>query len=142
MKTPLNVLITSIVYWLIVFAITRVPAYSKNYYVNLLFLTIVIPNTIRMIMSSQRFPQLHVDRGFFLTSTVIAFILTYIISNLWKPTEEALKDPKVNNTKKLQLSTLLMLTFGAGALITYYTGVDNSIFSNMGWQTGAPIATV
>ena len=137
MKTPLNVLLTAIVYWFVVFAITRVPAYSKNYYVNLAFLTVVIPNTIRMIMSSQRFPQLHVDRGFFFTSTVFAFVFTYLMNKVWKPTEEALKDPTVNNTKKLQLSTLLLLTFGAGALITYYTGVDNSIYSNMGWQTGA-----
>ena len=35
MKTPRNVLLTAIAYWFVVFAITRVPAYSKNYYVNL-----------------------------------------------------------------------------------------------------------
>lgn len=137
MKTPINVVLTAIVYWAVVFAITQVPLYSPNYYVNLAFLTIVIPNTIRTIMNSQRVPQLHIDQGFFFTSTVIAFILTYFINRVWKPTEEAIKDPSVDNIKKLQLGTLLVLTFAAGALITYYTGVDNSIYNNMGWQTGA-----
>jgi D-alanyl-lipoteichoic acid acyltransferase DltB (MBOAT superfamily) len=133
MKTPINVLLTAIVYWFVVFAITSVPMYSSNYFVNLTFLTIVIPNMIRMIMSAQRVPQLHINQGFIFTSTVIAFILTYFISQVWEPTDEALRDPRVNNTKKVQLSALLLMTFAAGALITYYTGVDNSIYSNMGW---------
>lgn len=137
MKTPINVLLTAIFYWFIVFAVTRVPAYTSNYHVNLIFMTLVIPNVIRLVMSSKLVPQLHMDRGFFLTSTVIALVLTFLLNKVWKPTKEALEDPKADNNKKLQLSTLLMLTFAAGALITYYTGVDNSIYSNMGWQTGA-----
>jgi hypothetical protein len=92
------------------------------------------------MMSSQRAPQLHVDRNFFFTSSVMAAVLTYIISKYWRDTADALKDPQAEAKKRLQLSTLLILTFAAGALITYYTGIDNSIYSNMGWQTGAVTA--
>lgn len=140
MKTPVNVLVWAIIYWALIFIVTRVPAYTKNYYANLIFLTIVIPNLIRFMMSSQRAPQLHVDRTFFFTSSIMAAVLTYIISKYWRDTADALKDPQAETKKRLQLSTLLILTFAAGALITYYTGIDNSIYSNMGWQTGATTA--
>jgi hypothetical protein len=30
---------------------------------------------------------------------------------------------------------LLMTAFAGGALITYYSGIDNSIYSNMGWES-------
>jgi hypothetical protein len=30
---------------------------------------------------------------------------------------------------------LLVGTFAAGALATYFAGIDTSIYSNMGWET-------
>jgi FtsH-binding integral membrane protein len=132
MKTPLKVLLTALAYWIAIYAVTQVPMYSKNYHVNLIWMTVVIPNVMRFMVGG--LPQLAVDRNFFLTSTVISLILTYVLTRVWKATDEALKDSKSDNNKKLQLSALLALTFVAGALITYYTGIDNSIYSNMGWE--------
>jgi hypothetical protein len=68
-------------------------------------MTLVIPNVIRLVMSSKLVPQLHMDRGFFLTSTVIALVLTFLLKKVWNPTKEALEYPKADNNKKLQLST-------------------------------------
>jgi len=30
-----------------------------------------------------------------------------------------------------------MTAFASGALITYYAGIDNSIYSNMGWESNS-----
>jgi hypothetical protein len=49
-------------------------------------------------------------------------------------TKEAVEDSAVSNNKKLKLSALLMGTFTAGALLTYFLGIDTSIYSNMGWE--------
>tara|TARA_Y100000401_G_scaffold11309_1_gene7737 strand:+ start:2931 stop:3077 length:147 start_codon:yes stop_codon:yes gene_type:complete len=43
-------------------------------------------------------------------------------------------DHKADVNKKLKLSALLAGTFAMGALGTYYSGIDNSIYSNMGWE--------
>jgi|TARA_B110000305_G_scaffold123161_1_gene138022 hypothetical protein len=43
-------------------------------------------------------------------------------------------DHKADVNKKLKLSALLAGTFAIGALGTYYSGIDNSIYSNMGWE--------
>ena len=89
MKTPVNILITAIAYWIVLYAVTLVPLISKSYHLNLIWFTVVIPNVIRFAAD-------------------------------------------VN--KKLKLSALLAGTFAMGALGTYYSGIDNSIYSNMGWE--------
>ena len=73
MKTPIDVVLTVIGYWLAVFALIIVPRFSRNYHVNLVWLTVVIPNLLRFIVGSM--PRLAVDRNFFLMSTVFSLIL-------------------------------------------------------------------
>ena len=133
MKTPLNVLIMVIAYWLAVYGLTIVPHVSNNYALNLLWLTVVVPNVLRLIVGSV--PRLAVDRLFFLTSSVIAFIITYLVNQLWGDSKEAVQEYGSDRGKTLKLSALLMTAFTAGALITYYAGIDNSIYSNMGWES-------
>jgi hypothetical protein len=132
MKTPVSVVLTAIMYWIIIYAMSIVPNLSENYYVNIVWLTLVIPNMLRLIVGS--IPRLAVDRVFFLASTVIAFILTYLLNMAFKDTREAIKNPAANKSKKLKMSALLVGTFTAGALIVYFTGIDTSIYSNMGWE--------
>jgi CDP-diglyceride synthetase len=133
MKTPVSVLLIAIAYWIAIYAMSMVPNLSNNYIVNIIWMTLVIPNMLRLIVGS--IPRLAVDRVFFLASTVIAFILTYLLNMAFSDTKEAVEDPAASNSKKLKLSALLVGTFTAGALITYYAGIDTSIYSNMGWET-------
>jgi len=132
MKTPLNFLLMAIAYWVAIYGVTIVPQFVNNYYVNLLWMTLIIPNFIRFIIGSV--PRLAVDRLFFMSTTLIAMVLTFAINMVSKETKEAIKDSNVDKSKKLKLSALLVGTFVAGALITYYAGIDTSIYSNMGWE--------
>ena len=132
MKTPVSVVLTAILYWIIIYAMSIVPNLSENYYVNIVWLTLVIPNMLRLIVGS--IPRLAVDRVFFLASTMIAFILTYLLNMAFKDTKEAIKNPAADKSKKLKTSALLVGTFAVGALIVYFTGIDTSIYSNMGWE--------
>jgi len=133
MKTPIKVLIMVIVYWLSIYGLTLVPHMSSNYLVNLLWLTVVVPNTLRYIVGSV--PRLAVDRIFFLSTSFIALVITYLLNLMMGDTKEAVKEYGSDRSKTLKLSALLMTAFAAGALITYYAGIDNSIYSNMGWET-------
>lgn len=132
MKTPVSVLLMAIVYWMVIYGMSLVPTMSNNYLVNVTWMTIIIPNMLRLIVGS--IPRLAVDRLFFLSTTLIAFVLTYILNMVFAETKEAIEDSTVSNNKKLKLSALLMGTFIVGALITYFVGIDTSIYSNMGWE--------
>ena len=133
MKTPLTVVLTVIGYYLVIYGITLVPHVSDNYFANLAVLTIVVPNLLRYIIGNV--PRLAVDRVFMISTTVIAFIVTYLVNLMMKDTKEAVKDYGSDRSKTLKLSALLMTAFTVGALITYYSGIDNSIYSNMGWES-------
>jgi len=122
-----------IAYWLAVYGITLVPHVSNNYTLNLLWLTVVVPNVLRLIVGS--IPRLAVDRLFFLTSSLIALIITYLVNQIWGDSKDAVKDYGNDRGKTLKLSALLMTAFTVGALITYSSGIDNSIYSNMGWES-------
>ena len=115
----------AIAYWIAIYGVTLVPQYVNNYYVNLIWLTLVIPNMLRFIVGSV--PRLAVDRVFFLSTTVIAMVLTFAINAISKETKEGIKNSAADKSKKLKTSFLLMGTFAAGALITYYAGIDTSI---------------
>ena len=133
MKTPLSVLIMVILYWLAIYGITVVPHMSENYHLNLVWMTVIVPNVLRLIVGS--IPRLAVDRLFFLTTTLIALVITYGVNMIWGDSKDAVKDYGSDRSKTLKLSALLMTSFVTGALITYYTGIDNSIYSNMGWES-------
>ena len=133
MKTPLSVLLTVILYYIAIYGITIIPHISNNYYGNLIILTLVIPNLFRHIVGSV--PRLAVDRLFVFSTTVIAFVITFLMNKLWGDTKDAVKEYGSDRSKTLKLSALLMTAFTVGALITYYSGIDNSIYSNMGWES-------
>ena len=133
MKTPLSVLLTVILYYIAIYGITIIPHISNNYYGNLIILTLVIPNIFRHIVGSE--PRLAVDRLFVFSTTVIAFVITFLMNKLWGDTKDAVKEYGSDRSKTLKLSALLMTAFTVGALITYYSGIDNSIYSNMGWES-------
>src|SRR5210317_1681537 len=132
MKTPVNILLTAIAYWLALYAVTLVPLISKNYYLNLIWMTVLIPNVIRFAIGN--IPRLAVDRIFFLSASFIALIATFFINQISKETKNAITDHTSGTNEKLKLSALLAGTFTIGVLATYYSGIDNSIYSNLGWE--------
>lgn len=133
MKTPITIVLMAILSWIAVYVITMVPQIATNYHFNLIWTTLVIPNLLRFIIGSV--PRLAVDRVFFLTSSLIALILVYLINLVSKETREAMADYKAPKDKKIKLSALLVGAFTVGALITYGAGIDSSIYSNMGWES-------
>lgn len=133
MKTPFNVLLTALGYWILVFATLILPKFVRNYHINLILLTVIIPNLLRFIVG--QLPQLAVDRMFFLMTTLFALILTYMSNKIWKQTAESIKMQPNDRRKVFDLNALLMTTFALGFLITYYSGIDKSIYSNMGWES-------
>jgi hypothetical protein len=110
------------------------PQFSKSYVINLFWMTLIAPNVMRYAIGN--IPQLAVDRGFFLVSTLIGFILVYLINQVSPDTREAMKNNRASNDKKLKLGLLLSGTFAFGTLVAYFAGMDKSIYSNMGWETG------
>ena len=132
MKTPISVVLQSVGIWLAVFAVLFVPKFVQHYGFNLLWLTVIIPNVLRLIVLD--IPQLAVDRLFFWASTVVSMILMYLVNTVWRTSREAVKNPKNDRKKNLVLSFLLLATFAGGVLITYLTGIDSSIYSNKGWE--------
>jgi hypothetical protein len=124
-----------IVYWLAIYGISIVPHLSENYNLNLVWLTVVVPNVLRLIVGN--IPRLAVDRLFFLSTSIIALIITFVVNTICGETKEAIKKYGSDRSKTLKLSALLMTAFASGALITYYAGIDNSIYSNMGWESNS-----
>ena len=104
MKTPIRVLIMVIVYWLSIYGLTLVPHMSSNYLVNLLWLTVVVPNTLRYIVGS--IPRLAVDRVFFLTTSLIALVITYVLNLMMGDTKEAVKEYGSDRSKTLNVECL------------------------------------
>jgi hypothetical protein len=133
MKTPVSTVSTAVLMWVVVYAITMVPMYTKNYWANLSLMTIVIPNILRLIVG--QVPQLAVDRGFFFSSTIIAFMTVEMMSRFIKNLRSQIEDYGENRKKSLQISLLFLAAFIFGTIITFALGVDNSIYSNMGWES-------
>jgi hypothetical protein len=133
MKTPLSVLLTVIAYYITIYGITVIPHMSNNYFLNLAVMTLVVPNILRYIIGNV--PRLAVDRLFMISTTMIAFLITYVMNLMMSDTKDAVKEYGSDRSKTLKLSALLMTAFAGGALITYYSGIDNSIYSNMGWES-------
>ena len=133
MRTPFITLLAVIIYYLVIYGITVIPHMSNNYYANLTLMTFVIPNIFRHVIGSV--PRLAVDRLFVFVTTLIAFLITFLVNKFWTDTKDAVENYGSDRSKTLKLSALLMTAFTVGALFTYYSGIDNSIYSNMGWES-------
>lgn len=132
MKTPVATVATAIIMWVLVFALPMVPLYTRDYWANITLMTIVIPNALRLIVG--QVPQLAVDKGFFFSSTIIAFILVEGLTRVVKTLKKQIKEYGKDRKKSLEVSLLFLAAFIVGAVLTYMLGVDKSIYSNMGWE--------
>ena len=142
MKTPLNVLIMVIAYWLAIYGVTLVPHITNNYTVNLLWLTLVVPNVLRLIVGS--IPQLAVDQKFMMIASIFSFLLAFAFGRINKKSQDTVKNYGKDTKKTLQGSALFVTTFTIGALITYYSGIHKTLYTQMGWESAgdtAPMAS-
>jgi hypothetical protein len=130
MQTPVNDLLAAIFSWVVFYAVTQVPKHFDNYYLNLVFLTVVIPNAARAIVGD--FPRLAVDRSFFAMSSLFALIIVFAVNEWWNRSKDTVKNfHKSDRRKHLELSAVLASAFTVGALATYFSGIDDSIYNNM-----------
>ena len=132
MSTPANDLYMAVAYWIAVFYAALLPVVVENYTARLLLITLVVPNLLRLVVN--RLPRLAVDRSFFFTSTAIALILTYAVHSYFKNLKEDFDKFGKDVNKTLEVGALLTATFTVGALLTYYIGIDRSIYSNLNWE--------
>ena len=133
MKTPFGVFLMAIMYWLAIYLVTLVPHMTSNYNINLVWLTLVVPNVIRYAVGN--IPRLAVNRLFFLSTTFISMVLMFIANRLWGETKETVSKYGEDKRKTLVLSALLASSFVIGAFVTYFTGIDSLIYSEMGWES-------
>jgi len=133
MKTPFGVFLMAIMYWLAIYLVTLVPHMTSNYNINLVWLTLVVPNVIRYAVGN--IPRLAVNRLFFLSTTFISMMLMFITNRLWGETKETVSKYGEDKRKTLVLSALLASSFVIGAFVTYFTGIDSLIYSEMGWES-------
>ena len=133
MKTPFSVFLMAIMYWLAIYLVTLVPHMTSNYNINLVWLTLVVPNVIRYAIGN--IPRLAVNRLFFLSTTFISMVLMFITNRLWGETKETVSKYGEDKRKTLVLSALLASSFVIGAFVTYFTGIDSLIYSEMGWES-------
>jgi hypothetical protein len=132
MSTPPSDLYMAVGYWIAVFYVALLPVVVENYNARLILITLIVPNLMRLVVN--RLPRLAVDRSFFFTSTAIALILTYALHSYFKNLKEDFDKFGKDVKKTLEVSGLLTATFVAGALLTYYIGLDRSIYSNLNWE--------
>lgn len=132
MKTSLNTVLMAILYWILVYGVLIVPKFSDAYIINLAWMTMVIPNVLRLMVGS--IPRLAVDKFFFVVSTVFAMGLIYLVGQYDKDVKEGLSKPTAATDKKVKASVSLVVAFVIGALMTYFLNIDTRIYSEMGWE--------
>jgi len=135
MKTPVSLVLMAIAYWVSIYATLMVPQFVSNDHFNIFWVTVLIPNVLRLIVGT--IPRLAVDRIFFISTTLITFIITYLVSRLWRVPRDVMKKDETSNAAKFKTYGLILASFVVASMITYYTGIDNSIYSDLGWETPA-----
>jgi len=133
MKTPVNVVLMAILYWILVYGIMIVPKFSGAYMINLVWMTIVIPNVLRLMVGS--IPRLAVDKFFFVVSTLFSLVITYLVGRYDEDVKEGLSNPTAATDKRVKASISLVVAFIFGALLTYFLNIDTRIYSEMGWES-------
>ncbi len=133
MKTPVNILLTAIAYWLAWLCMLQ-PLYPSYLRTTTESHMDDCNDTKRHSFCNWRYSQTRCRQGILLSATFIALIVTFFINQISGETKDAITDHTADTNKKLKLSALLAGTFTIGVLATYYSGIDNSIYSNMGWE--------
>jgi len=142
MKTPPSLVAKAIGLWIGVMLVTQLPLFIENYNARIALMTIVMPNILRMIVGN--IPQLAVDQKFMMIASIFSFILAFAIGRVSQKSQDTVKNYGKDTKKTLQGSALFVTTFTIGALITYYSGIHKTLYTQMGWESAndtAPMAS-
>lgn len=139
MKTPSNIVFKTIGLWVAVLSVVQLPVFIDNDVGRIALLSVVVPNLLRYIVGN--IPQLAVDRKFMIGTTFISFAIIFLVNRFSNAIRSRIKDYGKDKVKSLQVSLLILSTFIAGALVTYYSGLDGTLYTNMGWEA-SPAAAV
>ena len=123
----------AIAYWVVIYAVTTLPIFIRNYHANLMLLTVIIPNMFRLMVN--RIPRLAVDRSFFFISTLVTLIITYLATDWWPRMKQNISEYGKDVKRNLQISALLAAIFALSGVFAYVVGLDKSIYSNLGWES-------
>jgi hypothetical protein len=133
MKTPVSLVAKAIGLWAAVMLLTQTPLFIENYNARLALMTIVMPNVLRLIVGN--IPQLAVDQKFMFIASIFSFLLAFAFGRVSKKSQETVTEYGKDTKKTLQGSALFVTTFTLGALITYYSGIHKTLYTQMGWET-------
>ena len=133
MKTPVSLVAKAIGLWAAVMLLTQTPLFIENYNARLALVTIVMPNVLRLIVGN--IPQLAVDQKFMFIASIFSFLLAFAFGRVSKKSQETVTEYGKDTKKTLQGSALFVTTFTLGALITYYSGIHKTLYTQMGWET-------
>ena len=133
MKTPVSLVAKAIGLWVGVMLVTQLPLLIENYTTRLALITIVMPNILRLIVGN--IPQLAVDQKFMMIASIFSFLLAFAFGRLNTKSQDTVKNYGKDTKKTLQGSALFVTTFTLGALITYYSGIHKTLYTQMGWET-------
>ena len=133
MKTPISLVAKAIGLWVAVILVTQLPLFIENLNVRIVLMTVVIPNALRMIVGN--IPQLAVDQKFIAITSVFSLLLAFVLTRANKASRDALNGYGKDTKKTLKGSALFVTTFTLGALITYYSGIHKTLYTQMGWET-------
>lgn len=115
MATSLDDAIIGASYWTALGAMCVVPLSVKNYYINLLTLTVIIPNMLGFMTRRSRFI---IDQNVLLTTTIMTLTLTYLTSFMSKQVKEVVINPGKDKIKTLQVFTLILIFFLVSMIMT------------------------
>lgn len=138
MKTPVSLVAKAIGLWVGVMLVTQLPLLIENYTARLALITVVMPNILRLIVGN--IPQLAVDQKFMMIASIFSFLLAFAFGRLNTKSQDTVKNYGKDTKKTLQGSALFVTTFTLGALITYYSGIHKTIYTQMGWETANNVA--
>ena len=133
MKTPVSLVAKAIGLWAAVMLLTQTPLFIENYNARLALMTIVMPNVLRLIVGN--IPQLAVDQKFMFIASIFSFLLAFAFGRVSKKSQETVTEYGKDTKKTLRGSALFVTTFTLGALITYYSGIHKTLYTQMGWET-------
>ncbi len=108
MATSLDDALVGASYWTSLGAMCMIPLSTKNYYINLLALTVLIPNFIGFMSRRSRFI---ISQQVLMATTVMTLALTYLTSLMSKQVKEVVTNPGKDKIKTLQVFTLILIFF-------------------------------
>lgn len=108
MPTSLDDTLIGSMLWMSLAGSALVPLSSKNFWINLSFLTFIIPNMIGFLSRRSRFI---ISKTVLLAATLLTMIMTWMFTFFSKDLRDAITDPGQDKEKTLKNGLLIIMIF-------------------------------